>query len=640
LVKAARRGADGNQTAQEIPDRRLRVARVVLWVSLLGLIAHLIDGDKPWSGGIAERVADDLPIRAIDYARTYRWWISLGSAVLVAALLATLRRWIGSPRAAECPELAAPDHGGGRAVAGVAALAMLTAALMAAPRLDFPFWADDERNTVRFSVDGEYVRGPEGDLVFREVSWRDTWLYTVEGPNNHVPFSLLARLSLGGWRALAKPELRFASERAVRLPAFAFGIAAIGALAWCLWRVGLPWAAGFAAIFLSIHPWHLRYASEARGYSLLLLCMPLILGAMVAVLHRGTWKRWIAFGLLEVIVFWVHPPGGLSILGVANAALLFELWRRHRGALREPAARWLVTNLAAAALFMLLMGANLFIFLWHYPWTTEAVNWRLIRDVLSHLWVGTAFSFGHASEHYAELADVARQAPVFFRIALAATGALCLLGAVRLVTRAKAGASLLAVLLLPAPLMVFAAQLRESLVNVWYVIFALPSFAILLGAGLEGLFAWLPRPGRAAATVAVMLAYLSGYAWLSHDVLSSLRSVPIQQWREVILTMRPSLDPFARENRDIITVSWQLPPVYYDPNVHKISEREQLLALLEEADRTGRQLYVSSGRPWLARRKYPELVKMVEREDLFEPVATFYGFQQPGFIQVYRYRGR
>lgn len=621
-----------------MPDRRLRVARLLLWASLVGLIVHLIGGDKPWSGGIAERLAEGLAPREIDYARTYRWWISLASAVLAGGLLATLRRWIGSPRAAECPDLAAPDRGG-RAVAAVAALAMLTTALMAAPRLDFPFF-EDERLTVRFSVDGGYARNPEADVVFHEVRWRDTWLYTSEGPNNHVPFSLLSRLSLGAWRVVAQPELRFASEPAVRLPAFAFGIAAIGALAWLLWRVGLPWAAGFAAVLMAIHPWHLRYTSEARGYSLLLLCMPLLLGAMVAVLHRGTWRRWIAFGVVEVVLLWVFPLG-VAILAVANAALLFELWRRHRGALREPATRWLVTSFAAAALFMLLMGANLLIYLWHYEWPSDPINWKFVRDALSLLWVGTDFSFHHTPEHYAELRDVARAAPVFFRTALAATGALCLLGAFRLALRARGGALLLPVLLLPAPLVVLGAHLRQTMIHEWYVIFALPSFAILLGAGLEGLFAWL-RPPRAAAvaTIAAMLAYLGGYAWLSHDVRSSLRSVPIQQMREAVLMMRPSLDPFAEENLDILTVGWQRVPDYYDPNLREISDQKELLALLDEADRSGRELYVCYGRTNLARRHYPELVELVEREDLFELVARFYGFEPRGQMRVYRYRGR
>jgi len=621
-----------------MPDRRLRVARLVLWASLVGLIVYLIDGDKPWSGGVAERLAEGLAPREIDYARTYRWWFCLGSAGLVTGLLATLRHWVGAPRAVECPELAAPNRGG-RAVAVVAALAMLTAAVMAAPRLDFPFW-DDERRTVRRSLDGQYVRNAEGDLFFREVRWRDSWLYTLNRPNNHVPYTLLARLTLGAWRAVTRPELRFASEPAVRLPAFVFGIAAIGALAWLLWRAGLPWAAGFAAVFLAIHPWQLRYTSEARGYSLLLLCMPLLLGAMVAVLQRGTWRRWIAFGSVEVVLLWVYPAG-LAILGVANAALLFELWRRHRGALRDPAARWLVTSAVAAALFTLLMGANVLIFAWHYTWEHKPLTWPETRSVLSHLWVGTHFSFYHVPEHYAELVDKARATPTLFRIALAATGLLGLAGAIRLAVRGRGGALLLAVVLLPAPASLLMVYLRESMIHEWYFIFALPSLAILLGAGLEALFAWL-RPPRvsAVATIAVMLAYLGLYDWLARDVRSSLCSVPIQQTREAVLMTRPGLDPFSEKNRDIITVSFQRAPVYYDPNVHKIFDREELVALLDEADRTGRELYLNYGRASLAPKKYPELVEMAEREDLFEPVGRLYGFEPRGLMRVYRYRGR
>jgi hypothetical protein len=103
---------------------------------------------------------------------------------------------------------------------------------------------------------------------------------------------------------------------------------------------------------------------------------------------------------------------------------------------------------------------------------------------------------------------------------------------------------------------------------------------------------------------------------------------------------RPSLDPFAEENLDILTVGWQRVPDYYDPNIREISSQQELLSLLDEADRTGRELYVNYGRTNLARRRYPDLVDLVEREDLFEPVARFYGFEPRGLIRVYRYRGR
>jgi hypothetical protein len=255
--------------------------------------------------------------------------------------------------------------------------------------------------------------------------------------------------------------------------------------------------------------------------------------------------------------------------------------------------------------------------------------------------VGTAFAFRHAPEHYVELADVARATPVFFRTAVAATGVLCLLGALRLAVRGRAGVPLLAVVLLPAPLLIWSVHVRESMIYARHFIFAVPTLAILLGAGLEGVFAWLRSPrARATATIAVMLACLGGYTWLSRDVHAALRSVPIQQAREAVLMMRPSLDPFAEENLEILTVGWRNVLIYYDPNTHTIFEREQLLALLEEADRSGRRLYVSFGRPWLSRREHAELLEMVEREDLFDPVATLYGFEPRGMMRIYRYRGR
>jgi hypothetical protein len=142
------------------------------------------------------------------------------------------------------------------------------------------------------------------------------------------------------------------------------------------------------------------------------------------------------------------------------------------------------------------------------------------------------------------------------------------------------------------------------------------------------------------ATFAVMLAYLAGYLWLSRDVHAALRTLPIQPTREAVLIMRPTLDPFAEENRGILTASCERILVHYDPNIQVVLEKEQLLALLEEADRTDRPLYLSYGRPWLARRDYAELMEMVEREDLFEPVTTLYGFEPRGLMRVFRYRGR
>ena len=78
---------------------------------------------------------------------------------------------------------------------------------------------------------------------------------------------------------------------------------------------------------------------------------------------------------------------------------------------------------------------------------------------------------------------------------------------------------------------------------------------------------------------------------------------------------------------------------YVKPALTVVDE-EQLLELLDQADRSGRELFINYGRPNLARGRFPELTELLKRDDLFEPVARFYGLEPRGQMLVYRYRRR
>jgi uncharacterized membrane protein len=64
-------------------------------------------------------------------------------------------------------------------------------------------------------------------------------------------------------------------------------------------EMGMPWVGLGAAGLLALHPWHVRYAVEARGYSLMMFFMCLMLLALIRALTTNKVAAWTLFALAE-----------------------------------------------------------------------------------------------------------------------------------------------------------------------------------------------------------------------------------------------------------------------------------------------------------------------------------------------------
>ena len=609
--------------------------RGVLALLLVLLVLRIVFGSNPWQDGVAERLAEGHKLRPLDYAQTWGWWTAAGIAPVLAALLASMPRWLVRDEAARVKRFARPGPAG-RAFLAITASAMLAGAILALPRMSQSLF-EDERYNVRWSIDGFYHRDRAGELRFHEPSWIDTFWY-YEWPNNHVPHTILARMSVKTWRAVARPAHRLVSEPALRVPAFLAGLVSIGGIALLGWRLGHPGAGAAAAWLLAVHPWHVRYASEARGYSLALALVPLTLVALFRALHRGTWGRWALFGVAQFLLLWTYPAT-LWFAIVFNAAAAVQILSGHRGtpALRGQITRWLMANLAGALLWVRLMAPNLAQFADYLKTPDqEQIDMRWLQDVLSFLIAGAPWGRPTLNENYFELSDLAATDPTLVWAAAAALMLLLLLGLARLLT-SRGPAAISAGALLLAPLLMVAAGTRgEAHVHPQYLTLALPGLALFVGVGLETLTRPLGWRGAAATLAIAIVAYAAFTGTQRHE----LRTRSIQPFRESVELTRPTLDPQAPENAAITTVAFSFPATYYDPRVHQIRSVEQLEAFMREADAEERALFVNLGRPKLAARRSRELMALVRNPELFEDVAFLPGILSRGARQVFRYRGR
>lgn len=607
--------------------------RCALLVLLVATLLRLVIGGNPWSDGVAQRIAAHQHVRAVDFARTWGWWSAAVVAPVLALLLATVPRWLDRGPAPLVSELA-PPAAPGRLFTALLFGLVLAGGWLAAPRLSYSLF-EDERYNVQWSIDGYYYLDHHDKMRRYEPTWRDS-LWAYEWPNNHVPNTLLARASLALWRAWARPQDKMVNEAAIRIPAFVFGLASIAVIALLGWRLGHPAAGLAASAVLVLHPWHMRYLSECRGYALVLLLLSLIPLLLVRSLHHGTWRRWAAFAVAEFMIMWTYPSTSWFLM-VLNAAAASWLWWRHRGTphLAPQLRRLVLANLGAGLAWLRVMAPNLAqlqIYLEH-PRTQDVMNRTWFRDVGSFVVAGMPWGHFTRNTHYTELSDRAAAHPTLVFAYVACLALVLAVGIVRWLAAGGLRAFLVPVLTLPPILLVASVYRAGQYLHPHYLVVALPGLALLFGVGLET----LARPlGRHAGAAGMVLA-LAAFAAFTQAPRSELRARPIQPWRDSVLATRPSVNPLDPRNAKILTVSFNLPPYYYDAGVHQIRAPAQLRHWMAEADRTGYPLFVNIGRPGGARRKHPELMRLIKTH--FETVGRFEGLLSRGYRVVYRYRG-
>ncbi len=622
---------DSTASASPWPQR----VKWLLLATLVALGAILVLGPDPFGAAFFARREAGEHLRPRDYAFAYLWWMSLASAVSIVGLLATFSKWARPGRGAEDP--AFESHTPATpAFFIVVALAMLGLVISALPRLDDSLWTDEKYMVVR-SIAGQYGVEDSGEVEFDRVSWGNTLFYYVK-PNNHVPYSIAARLTWDAVRTVTQPEDQRASETVVRLPALAAGVAGLGTLAWLLLRLGFPVAGMWAACILALHPWYLRYASEVRGYSLMLALVPLYLVSAMRVLERGSWPRWACFGAIQFLLLWTYP-GTLFVLIAVNGAVLFRLWSQREADAGEgapPLLRFLLTGFLSGLLWLQLNLVNMMQFLDYAKNWTRPISSRFLAET------GLLMLFGTETESFKEgfvsMESVSMDYPILLPCMVFVSCLAFLAGAVRLAWEDAPSRLAWIGLLLPGPMTVVFAAVRGDHLYEWYLIHALPGIIGCLAIGLVLLARLFPLGrARSVALTLVGLVFFASYAAITDPMRTALRTRDIEPTFLLLEAFGwpPHRDPSAE--RPALTGQVYGPTRYYDPRALDLRDPSLLRAAMVEADRQELPFFVSFDRPKLARKRRPETIAVLERPELFEPVGQFDGVFHKYRRVVYRY---
>ena len=328
---------------------------------------------------------------------------------------------------------------------------------------------------------------------------------------------------------------------------------------------------------------------------------------------------------------------------VANAALLALIFRfaTSRETASTALSRWLAAN-AFGGLALLPFVA---------PWIPQVLQYMAItpgfpllvgwfKNTGALLLSGSLWSkTGLLDSPYLELLPRAARNPFELWTVVILAVLFIVAGALRMMRTNAVCASVLAVLLIPGPLLVFLAKARGTYLQEWYVASMLPGLVAVAAIGMVNVVSGFQRVRALRwAPIPLALLLIAGYAAFTTPIRHRLISRSVEPFRESVEMTRPTLDPNAPENRQIITASSLMFPLVYDPLVRKALTVEEYKTLMREADARNVPLFVNNGFIAGVKDRYPEIHDFLEDKHYFDCLATLHGTEPMFDRTVYHYR--
>ncbi|MEM8952576.1 MAG: hypothetical protein AAGD22_00350 [Verrucomicrobiota bacterium] len=643
----------------EPSPRSRKILATIVGTFALAFLLYLILGPKPWNAGMSPRLDAGKSLRAIDYVVSFSYWSALVNLVICGVLF-SLKNIILFPLP---PPIQLVSHSENtpsfRAFMVGLVLTVIVAAVFNAPRLDMSLWGD-EVFTMREFVIGEPYRDESGKIQIEPIPWHKTiWEYRTT--NNHILYSILGRISHSFVQTPSEPDRTYFSERALHMPPYLAGLAAVAAVGIFTWLAGFRRAALLAAILLAIHPWFTRYGVEARGYALILFLQPFAMIALLRALVTGRWAWWLAYGASLFLLFWAFPGTVyfIVLLNVAALAALVFSAKRHfsRPSLARRAlfTRFAIGNLLAAMLLLQLFSPCIIPF---KKWTDRPrahgdLGWPWLQDALSYLGFGFPWRPWETDNPLAiTLSSFKSDHPAPFFLALSLAIALAAIGSFRLAQAPSPARWLLIPIVLPLALAYIHNSITGNLMMHWYAVGSLPGLVTVWAIGVTGIAKAFPasKPRRMASFALPALAVVAFFVF-THPQRKILWKHPVEPLYECVKSMRKILNPNHPDIDEVMTLGFHMYSVGYDPAVIRINTKEyaiggpteqaavdEFIAAMNEADSSDRQLHVNIAQQPFARLMLPALMEILDNQEIFELVRVHHGLQSPCTRTIYRYK--
>jgi hypothetical protein len=607
----------------------------VFWTLALVLGAVAVFGTRHgWPSALSHmRASGKFNVDA--YIQWGEFWACAVNAVLCAGLALGMRMvecgWWNGELMVPASELRIPNSAWLWLV-----LILGVAGALRWARMDLSLY-NDEAHTFRTYVAGHYVTGhsrePEakGLQKWRQVFWKETFFMNKVG-NNLTPYSVLGRLFYDAWKKMTHAKNGAVCETALRLPVLLAGLGSLLVMWLLMRRMTNGPVSWFALVLGAVHPWHVRYSTEARGYGLMLLGMALCFYFLQRALEDGRsstgsgpggWRWWMGLGAAQCLCVWSFP-GAVYWLAVFNGLLVLCLavaaWKRKAGWNRL--VRLSIGLLCGGMLTLQVMlptAVQLAEIMTQLDSLKGAMGLQWWQDALGGVVLGLRWVDSDPTNPWNSTVGRMLASHSWYVVTLYLIAAAYLCGALRWCSRSSIG-MLVAVSAPLSVLLSWALMSRKgAFLHPWYVLYMVPGLLACLGMGASG---W--RNKKYAGAGLLLLSLSLAPWWLEADKLfSNMGKENLKGVSQVIKKEAGDVDFLLGGVFTDVDV--------YEPRVNILHGEKELDMLIDEARSSKRKLIVTYAREGLIKLHLPEMLTRFQDSSEFRPVAVLHGLEENQF---------
>jgi hypothetical protein len=621
----------------------------IMVMMLAGAVIYAIEAEKPWGRTVQKRLEKHQALQPKEHAIIGLWWAAVVNAGVLGVLIGTAGWWMPGKTANHNSQIkneetstgkaASAGNGQGSTVHDDGAVTMkrwlwvlvLGAVMFGAwerwPKLWQSYWNDEAYSLERFAH-GAWEEQKDGTVTFEPVTWTAT-LFENRNGNNHLLNSLTSRLSLDVWRAVTGAPREAFSEAATRMPQYLAALATILVVFLLGCEIGSPLVGAGAAWLMAVHPWHVRYGVEARGYSFMILFVGVTLVGLVRALRTNKLRWWLLFGASEAL-FLLSFPGALYVALLVNVVCVVELLRQRAWTMT---GRLVAFNaLASVPVLQWVLPSVPQILAWLNEHLPEYVTdvWQWLQDLGSVMVVGWQYDNPLRESHVGtDWKGVTSRFPLPPAVEVGLFVVLILAG-IALAWRRGPAARLIVVAPVLAAVVSLAMNLRPgNPMTVWYLIYLLIPLTLAMLLPLEAI-------GRMTKLRWLAPALCAGFVYFydmgTHTAVAALREHDRQPTRQTVAFIRA-------QSPDAITATFGVSDRQhsaYDARVKVLESTSDIDACVARSRAGAKPLYVYYCSDQFGQRRRPEIYERVVRSGEFEKAAEFPGSEELFSYRVYR----